>query len=111
MKLNYYIWMDGGVTSVGLLTVNENGKCVIKNPYMVVNMQYAVTEDGTPCNPNDPAAARTKFKVDLVPYLFTEYLGEEPSFIIDDKAKFPHMITDNQESPLVQQYKEITKTL
>lgn len=108
MKNQYYIWVDGGVTSVGALNSSEK---IIENPYMIVNMQYTVTEDGTPCNPNDPRAAKTKFKVDLVPYLFKEYLGNDFELSIDKLSKFPHMITENQESPLVKQYKEITQSL
>ena len=54
MENQYYIWVDGGVTSVGVLNSSEK---IIENPYMIVNMQYTVTEDGAPCNPNDPRAA------------------------------------------------------
>lgn len=108
MENQYYIWVDGGVTSVGIINILEKK---IVNPYMVVNMQYTVTEDGIPCNPNDPAAAKTKFKVDLVPYLFKEYLGKDFELSIDHISKFPHMITQDQESPLVKQYTEITQSL
>ena len=43
MENQYYIWVDGGVTSVGVLNSSEK---IIENPYMIVNMQYTVTEDG-----------------------------------------------------------------
>lgn len=111
MTTKYLIWIQSGVTSIALITEKDHNKVVLKNPFVIVNMQYGVRENGELTNPGDPDSVKTRFVADMAPYVFYEHVNGSPDFIIEDISSICYSIIDDEASPIIQQYLDINKKL
>lgn len=112
MKNKYFLWIDSGVTAIAQIVNNTaNGGYKLINPHMVINIQYGVMEDGTLVNPNTPGVVKTRFNVEMAPFYFAEYIGSGVEFTLEDVSSLCYSIIDDESTPIIKQYKEVTTKL